>query len=303
MANNYKYIGHNYTTPDLVAKVTGQGALRRGLSRRGHAVRQAAAQPDAARARASASTTSAALAHPRREGDPARQRLPGAAAAAGAARPAGAAAAAAAAEIALTDEPVYQGEPILAIAAVDESTAAEAIELLNVDYEPLPFCVDPLDSLRPGGPNARTQGNVYTGAGPTLKVVDLKWTDGDFAEAADGRLPMGEAPDTFVVRRPRGRLQGRRPDPRRDHPVAGHRPPAARDAHGDGLLAERQAVPARLHAERRADGAERRPHGRPQAAKRSSSSASTPAAASAARFPARTAWRFRRCWPRRPARR
>ena len=24
MANNYKYIGHNYTTPDLVAKVTGK---------------------------------------------------------------------------------------------------------------------------------------------------------------------------------------------------------------------------------------------------------------------------------------
>src|SRR5512147_874744 len=48
---------------------------------------------------------------------------------------------------------------ILAVAAVDESTAAEAIEKIRIDYEPLPFVVDPLVSLRPGGPNARTKGN------------------------------------------------------------------------------------------------------------------------------------------------
>ena len=27
--------------------------------------------------------------------------------------------------------------------------------------EPLPFVIDPLESLRPGGPNARTEGNVW----------------------------------------------------------------------------------------------------------------------------------------------
>ena len=35
----------------------------------------------------------------------------------------------------LTMEPLYQGEPILAVAAVDEITAAEAIERIRVDYE------------------------------------------------------------------------------------------------------------------------------------------------------------------------
>ena len=61
----------------------------------------------------------------------------------------------------LTMEPLYHGEPILAVAAVDELTATEAIERIQIEYEPLPFVVDPIASLRPGGPNARTQGNVW----------------------------------------------------------------------------------------------------------------------------------------------
>ncbi len=64
-------------------------------------------------------------------------------------------------ERALTNEPIYQGEPILAVAAVDELTAAEAIEKIRLIFEPLPFVIDPLESLRPGGPNAREDGNVW----------------------------------------------------------------------------------------------------------------------------------------------
>src|ERR1035438_2777980 len=45
----------------------------------------------------------------------------------------------------LTNEPVYQGEPVLAVAAVDELTAAEAIEKIQIDFELLPFVIDPLD--------------------------------------------------------------------------------------------------------------------------------------------------------------
>ena len=54
----------------------------------------------------------------------------------------------------LTNEPLYQGEPILAVAAVDELTAAEAIEKIKIEFEPLPFVIDPLETLRPGSPNA-----------------------------------------------------------------------------------------------------------------------------------------------------
>src|SRR5271163_2253423 len=67
-------------------------------------------------------------------------------------------------ERALTMEPVYQGEPILAVAAVDELTAAEAIERIHIDFEPLPFVIDPLETLRPGGPNPRLEGNIWVQA-------------------------------------------------------------------------------------------------------------------------------------------
>ena len=56
---------------------------------------------------------------------------------------------------------MYQGEPIVAVAAIDELTAAEAIEKIKVEYEPLPWVVDPMVTLRPGGPNARAEGNVW----------------------------------------------------------------------------------------------------------------------------------------------
>ncbi len=56
---------------------------------------------------------------------------------------------------------MYQGQPILAVAAVDEVSAADAIEKIQIEFESLPFVVDPLVSLRPGGPNARTKGNYW----------------------------------------------------------------------------------------------------------------------------------------------
>src|SRR6202020_127151 len=62
----------------------------------------------------------------------------------------------------LTMEPVYQGEPILAVAAVDELTATEAIEKIQIDFEPLPFVIDPLETLRPGAATPRTGRTVAT---------------------------------------------------------------------------------------------------------------------------------------------
>jgi CO/xanthine dehydrogenase Mo-binding subunit len=116
-------------------------------------------------------------------------------------------------ERALTMEPLYEGEPILAVAAVDEATAVEAIERITIEYEPLPFVIDPLDSLRPGGPNARTDGNVWMKKpgpeaggpfGPPMTLGELKWTAADFAEAGDSRLPLGTPGDEWTF----GDLEG-----------------------------------------------------------------------------------------------
>ena len=89
----------------------------------------------------------------------------------------------------LTNEPHFVGEPILAVAAVTETIAQNAIEAIELDLEALPFCVDPLESLRPGGPNARTDGNTVV---DRTTVQEVKWTEQDFAAAGEGELPMGE---------------------------------------------------------------------------------------------------------------
>jgi CO/xanthine dehydrogenase Mo-binding subunit len=93
----------------------------------------------------------------------------------------------------LTNEPLYVGAPILALAAVDETTAQNAIAAIKLDLEPLEFCVDPLESLRPGGPNARIEGNTIR---PQEGVVETKWTEEDFANAGEGQMPMGGQPRT-----------------------------------------------------------------------------------------------------------
>src|SRR5215831_8116749 len=49
----------------------------------------------------------------------------------------------------LTNEPHYVGEPVLALAAVDETTVQNALEKIKIEWEPLPFTVDPLKSLHP----------------------------------------------------------------------------------------------------------------------------------------------------------
>ena len=89
----------------------------------------------------------------------------------------------------LTNEPCYVGEPILAVAAISETIAQDAIARIKVDLEPLPFTVDPLESLRPGGPNAQMGGNTVI---PREGLQEVKWTAEDFAAAEDGALPMGK---------------------------------------------------------------------------------------------------------------
>src|SRR5262245_61620946 len=185
-----RLVGKNYTTPDLVAKVTGRAKYAEDYRIDGMLFAKLLLSP-MPHARVRRIDTRAALAMPGVKAILTADDLPDLRRA----------------ERALTNEPLYQGEPILAVAAVDELTAAEAIERIEIDLEPLPFVVDPVESLRPGGANGRTEGNVWfpapaaaPGAGgppPRPKLQTLKWTEQDFADAPPDGLPMGKAPDEW----------------------------------------------------------------------------------------------------------
>ena len=197
----YKLIGKNYTTPDLYAKVTGQAKYAEDFRAEGMLFCKLLLSP-MPHARVKHIDTKAALAMPGVKAILMADDLP---APADTLSDNGTVIKASKwGERGLTMEPVYQGEPILAVAAVDELTAAEAIEKIEIDFEPLPFVVDPLDTLRPGGPNPRMDGNVWTRPPATRtqgpgapEVTELKWTKADFGEEKHGRLPMGKAPDQW----------------------------------------------------------------------------------------------------------
>jgi len=203
---NYKLIGKNYPTPDLVAKVTGKAKYAEDYRAEGMLFAKLLLSP-MPHARVRHIDASAALAMPGVRAILTMDDLPAPADAITDlgvvihAHPLG--------ERGLAMEPVYQGEPILAVAAVDELTAAEAIERIRIDYQRLPFNVDPLDTLRPGSPNPRKEGNIWVrppappnaprGSSPPLpQVQELKWTEAEFAEAKEGRLPMGKTTEGFT---------------------------------------------------------------------------------------------------------
>ena len=46
----------------------------------------------------------------------------------------------------------YIGEPVAAVAAIDEEIAEEALDLIQVEYEGLPAVFDPEEAMKPGAP-------------------------------------------------------------------------------------------------------------------------------------------------------
>jgi xanthine dehydrogenase molybdenum-binding subunit len=201
-------VGKNYSTPDLFAKVTGRAKYAEDFRAEGmlFAKLLLSTRPHARVTRIDASE---ALAMPGVKAILTVDDLPGVAEGANLGE---GIIASTLSERGLTMEPLYAGEPILAVAAVDEAAATEAIERIEIDYEPLPFSVDPLESLRPGGASARTQGNVWVRPQPAPapagqpatpparpQVQEWKWTEADFAAAADGQLPLGRTPEEWKV--------------------------------------------------------------------------------------------------------
>src|SRR6185503_7183602 len=290
MADN-KLIGQNYTTPDLVAKVTGKAKYAEDYRVEGMLFAKILSSP-MPHARVRRLDTSKALAMEGVKAILTADDMPGAAA--GATLGEGVQASAQA-ERGLTNEPLYHGEPILAVAAVDEATAAAAIEAIEIDLEPLPFVVDALEGLRPverrrrrrrrraadpdtdrprrraarhrawcrSSPGAKRQRAGRASRPRTRRGSRSPRAAADRGVEVDrpglrrraGRPDAdGQADRRVDLRQPRGGLQESRSRPRGNLHDAVDRPPAARDAHGDGAVAERQAVSARLDPEHGADG-------------------------------------------------
>jgi len=217
MADN-KLVGQNYTTPDLVAKVTGAAKYAEDYRVEGMLFAKLLCSP-MPHARVTRLDTSRALAMEGVKAILTADDMPGAAA--GATLGEGVQATPLT-ERGLTNEPFYHGEPILAVAAIDELTAALAIEAIDIEFEPLPFVVDPIEGLRPGSPNARSQGNVWMrppappaapgAAGPTNAAAG--------ANAAAPRTPTPTGP----AGEQRGAAPGASPAPAQ---AAGAAAPAA----------------------------------------------------------------------------
>jgi CO/xanthine dehydrogenase Mo-binding subunit len=60
----------------------------------------------------------------------------------------------------LADVARYVGDEIMAVAAVDEETAEEALELIKVEYDVLPYVLDVEEAMKPGAPKIYPEGNV-----------------------------------------------------------------------------------------------------------------------------------------------
>ena len=66
------------------------------------------------------------------------------------------------------DEVFYIGEPVAAVAADDEMTAQEALELIEVEYEDLPTVFDPLEALTSQAPAVHSDLTDFEGYGFAL---------------------------------------------------------------------------------------------------------------------------------------
>ena len=77
------------------------------------------------------------------------------------------------------DKARFHGDEVAAVAAIDEDTAEEALELIEVDYEELPFVTDPLEAMQPGAPlvHADKPGNIAAEFNVAAGDVDRAFDD------------------------------------------------------------------------------------------------------------------------------
>jgi 4-hydroxybenzoyl-CoA reductase alpha subunit len=79
-------------------------------------------------------------------------------------------------EILCREKVRYIGDAVAAVAAIDEDTAEEALDLIEVEYEPLPAVFDPLEAIKEDAPQ------IHDGVELNMNVTrHIEWGDVDEA--------------------------------------------------------------------------------------------------------------------------
>ena len=96
--------------------------------------------------------------------------------------------------VSLLDKPVlaqdrvrYVGEKIAAVAAVDRDTVEQALDLIEVEYEPLPAVFDPLEAMSPEAPLLHPEFESYEGENKTRGLGNIR----SFVQSAKGDVEQG----------------------------------------------------------------------------------------------------------------
>ena len=97
------------------------------------------------------------------------------------------------------DDVTYIGQPIVAVAAISDAIAENAIDRINVEFERRGFVTDPLESLVEGGPNAYPDGNVLMQTNSledenaTIRggISTIKWPASEVDKLRNGQEPQG----------------------------------------------------------------------------------------------------------------
>ena len=66
----------------------------------------------------------------------------------------------------------HRGDGVVAVAAVTEQQATDALEKIKVEYEPLPHVFDPMEALEDDSPKVHGETNIYTSK--TIKKGDVE---------------------------------------------------------------------------------------------------------------------------------
>jgi len=90
----------------------------------------------------------------------------------------------------------FIGDPVAAVAAVDEDVAQQALALIDVEYEELPAVFDPLEAMRDDAPLLHPDVNSYAGLPQKLTTLSNVFVRNDYKR---GDVEAGFAQSDMIV--------------------------------------------------------------------------------------------------------